>query len=60
MPICANASQRDSSPSVRRYDSPGRVISDSGYAVNQTEAVRTAARGRGVLNGFRHITLLPE
>ena len=46
-PICSNADHRPSSPSAERNDWPGAVISDSGYAVNHTEARSTAARGLG-------------
>ena len=43
-----------------RNDSSGRVINDSGYAVNHTDAAATAERGLGLANGFCHIEPWPE
>ena len=39
---------------------PGLVIMEIGYAVNQTEAFSTAARGSGLANGFCHMLPWPE
>ena len=58
--MVAKAFHSSSSPSAARNDSPGRVISEMGYAVNHTDAVSTAWRGSGLANGFCHIVPWPE
>ena len=60
IPISANAFHRAWSDIALRNDSSGRVISDSGYAVNHTDAVSTAVRGFGRAKGFCHIEPWPE
>ena len=60
MPICSNADHRASSPRAPRNVRPGLVIVEIGYAVNQTEAFSTAARGSGLANGFCHMLPRPE
>ena len=37
-----------------------RVTNDSGYAVNQTDARSSAARGSGCANGFCHMLPWPD
>ena len=48
IPISAKALHMFSSAIAFKNDSSGRVMRDSGYAVNQTDAVSTAPRGLGV------------
>src|SRR6478672_13755845 len=60
MPIAANAFHISSSAMALRKDSSGRVINESGYAVNHTDADVTAARGFGFAKGFCHIEPCPE
>ena len=59
IPIDSKASQRSWSPRVPRNEWPALVMSEIGYAVNQTGAFSIAARGSGSANGFCHMLPWP-
>ena len=59
IPICWNAAHRSSAPRADRNDWLRLVMNDNGYAVNQTEARSTAARGFGWANGLLHMLACP-
>ena len=51
IPMVSNTRHRSSPANVQRNDSPGLVIIEMGYAVNQTDAFSIAARGFEWANG---------
>ena len=60
IPIALKAFHSDWELSVLRNEVPGAVMSESGYAVNHTDAFDTAARGSGFPYGFCHMAPWPD
>ena len=60
IPICSKASHNAGAPSAAMNDWPRAVTNDNGYAVNQTDAFSTAARGSGAAYGLDHIRWFPD